>query len=81
MSSTTPGKLYDFIRHPTVTLDEIRVVQGTLATPLDIMASKKQWCETVWSSRRFDKAKILMAYEKVRQKAEDTDLDPITVLQ
>ncbi|CAK0882727.1 unnamed protein product, partial [Prorocentrum cordatum] len=75
------GKLYDFIRHPAVTLNEIRAVQGTLSTPLDIMASKKQWREKVWSSRRFDKAKILMAHDKVRQKAKDTDLDPITVVQ
>eukprot|EP00959_Pyramimonas_sp_CCMP1952_P273052 5707613-Pyramimonas_sp.AAC.1 len=77
MSSTAPGKLHDFIRHPVATLNEIRVVQATLSTPLDTMASKQQRWEKVWSSRRFDKAKVLMAHEKVRQKAKDTDLEPI----
>eukprot|EP00959_Pyramimonas_sp_CCMP1952_P195646 4090704-Pyramimonas_sp.AAC.1 len=34
LASTTSGKLYDFSRHPPVTLNEVRVAQGAMATPI-----------------------------------------------
>eukprot|EP00959_Pyramimonas_sp_CCMP1952_P105424 2203987-Pyramimonas_sp.AAC.1 len=79
MSSTTPGKLYDFIRHPPVTPNEIRVARGAMATPIEIMTTKRDWWEQAWSSKRFDKQKVMDAFAKARQKALDTDLKPISI--
>ncbi|CAK0821619.1 unnamed protein product [Prorocentrum cordatum] len=63
-SNADVGKLYDSIRHPPVTLNEIRVAQGTLATPIGIMTAKRDWWEKAWSSKRFDKHKVMGAFAK-----------------
>eukprot|EP00959_Pyramimonas_sp_CCMP1952_P082383 1721315-Pyramimonas_sp.AAC.1 len=64
MASTTPGKLYDFIRHPPVALNGIRVAQGAMATPIGAMTTKRDWWEKAWSSKRFEKQKVMGAFAK-----------------
>eukprot|EP00959_Pyramimonas_sp_CCMP1952_P050003 1045234-Pyramimonas_sp.AAC.1 len=52
-----------------------------MATPIEIMTTQRDWWETAWSSKRFDKQKVMDAFAKARQKALDTDLKPISVDQ
>eukprot|EP00959_Pyramimonas_sp_CCMP1952_P293971 6148266-Pyramimonas_sp.AAC.1 len=40
--------------------------------PIEIMTIKRDWWEKAWSSKRFDKQRVMCVFAKARQKALDT---------